>query len=56
MGANPLFRMKGLQGEMTLPRIVIATLTFCLSMIFSENRYTLFRIMLVAGGAIIRRA
>jgi len=31
---------------MTLLRIVIPFQLFCLSMIFSENRYTLFRIML----------
>src|SRR6185503_2845781 len=31
---------------MTLLRIVIPLRLFCLSMIFSENRYPLFRIML----------
>jgi hypothetical protein len=33
---------------MTFLRIVISLYLFCLSMIFSENRYTLFRIMLYA--------
>jgi hypothetical protein len=31
---------------MPILRIVIAPYLFCLSMIFSENRYPLFRIML----------
>jgi hypothetical protein len=33
---------------MTLLRIVIPFQLFCLRVIFSENRYTLFRIMLQA--------
>jgi hypothetical protein len=33
---------------MTFLRIVIPLYLFCLSMIFSENRYTPFRIMLYA--------
>jgi len=36
-------------GGMTLRRIVIPLYLFVLSMIFAENRYTLFRIMLSRG-------
>jgi len=43
--AAPVINMRGI-----LPSLVPA---FCVSMIFSENRYTLFRIML--WFAVIRR-